>query len=171
MKRTAVLSECGTFRFQLTRGLERKEWSTTLAGGFVAWVLNNPSTADADIDDPTSRRCWAFTQAWGYGNMMIVNTNPFRATDPVRARNSMPHERILVANDSWLRYAQGQSPLVVCGWGDKANPELALRAVKVLHAVGPLHVLGVTQAGNPRHPLYQPGDLKPTLWRPTACLH
>lgn len=164
MNRSAVLSECETYRMQLIRCLERHEWTTSTQPGVVAWVLNNPSTADAEIDDPTVRKCWAFTRRWNYGQMMFVNTNPYRATDPARAL--VPPEAVLTANDSWLFYAMTQSPLVVAAWGDRANPMLAQRAVRVLHTLGPLHAMRVTKAGNPQHPLYLPADTVPELWKP-----
>lgn len=163
-QRSAVLSECGNYRFQLMRGLDREEYKTTTIPGAVAWILNNPSTADHEVDDPTVRRAWAFTLRWGYGAMMFVNTNPYRATDPKLAK--VPDEQVLLANDSWLAYAMGQCPLVVAAWGDKANKELARRAVAVVHPIGPLYCLGQTQLDNPRHPLYLPGDLTPVLWKP-----
>lgn len=169
MHRSAVLSECGNFRFQLTREVDRELWHEHLHPGCIAWVLNNPSTADHEVDDPTVRKCWAYTLRWGFGRMMFVNTNPYRATDPKRAK--FPEEQILLANDSWLAYAVSQCPYVVAAWGDKANPELARRAVNVIHQLGPLHAMRVTQAGNPQHPLYLPADTEPKLWTPTKGLN
>jgi len=135
----------------------------------IGWVLNNPSTADGEHNDPTVAKAWAFSTAWGYDSMVFVNTNPYRSTDPKLAK--MPPEEVLVQNDEWLRTIMTSTLMVVCGWGDKANPELARRAVIVMHELGPLHALKVTKSGNPGHPLYLPGDLKPTLWNPDKCLH
>ena len=168
-QKSAVLSADETCRFQLCRALCREDWATTTLPGFVAWVLNNPSTADAELDDPTVRKCWTYTLRWGYGAMMFVNTNPWRSTDPKGAR--VPHEDYLLANDSWLRYAVGQCPYVVAAWGDRANRDLAMRAVNIIHPIGPLHALRVTQSGNPQHPLYLPGDLQPQLWKPNTGLN
>jgi len=164
MMRGAVLSECMTYRYQLVRQLEREHWHEGLKLGAIAWVMNNPSTADAEVDDATIRKCWGYTLKWGYGHMMVVNTNPYRSTDPAAAR--IPPADILTANDSWLRYAVTQCPYVVAAWGNDANPELARRAVNVIHQLGPLHALRITKKGQPAHPLYLPGDLQPTLWAP-----
>ena len=136
--------------------------------GIVAFVLNNPSIADDEIDDPTVKRGWQFTESWGYGHMIFVNTNPYRATIPRDALR--PPEHIMQTNDQWLRYVMAHCELVVCAWGDKANPILAQRAIKVMHSLGPLHALKVTKLGNPHHPLYLPGDLQPQIWTP-PCLH
>lgn len=135
----------------------------------VAWVLNNPSTADGKHNDPTVAKAWTFTTSWGYDSMIFVNTNPYRSTDPKAAR--MPSELALRANDAWLAHAMKHSQLTVCGWGDKANPELAKRALLVVHALGPVHALRITKQGNAQHPLYLPGNLTPTIWNPEKWLH
>lgn len=166
MMRSAVLSACGAFRFQLVRSLERELWHEHIKPGAIAWMLNNPSTADAEVDDPTVRKCWKYTTQWGYGSMMFVNTNPYRSTEPKLAK--VPDEHVLLANDSWLRYAVTQCPYVIAAWGDKANPELVRRAVNVIHPLGPLHALKVTKGGQPGHPLYLPGCAYPELWKPTG---
>jgi hypothetical protein len=131
--------------------------------GFVVFVLNNPSTADSTVDDPTVMRGWGYTRLWGYGAMMFVNTNPFRATNPAMAE--MPDAYVQMMNDGWLRHAMEVSAVTICGWGDKANPTLARHAFEVMHVLGPLHALRVTKAGNPQHPLYLASTCKPQLWR------
>lgn len=42
----------------------------------------NPSTADAEIDDPTITRCIGFAKSWGFGGLMVGNLWAYRATDP-----------------------------------------------------------------------------------------
>lgn len=165
MERSAVLSECGTYRFQLVRALERGMFAPTKQGA-IAWVLCNPSTADAEVDDATVRKCWRYTVGWGYGSMMFVNVNPYRSTNP--KAQVEPAEPWLVCNDSWLRYAVTQCPYVIAAWGDSALPTLVKRAVSVIHPLGPLHSLHVTKSGQPGHPLYLPGDAQPRLWKPTG---
>lgn len=158
VERGAVLSEDGAYRYRLTRW-----WS---AAGVVRWIMLNPSTADAEVDDPTIRRCIGFTRAWGYGSVEVVNLYALRATDPRElARHPDP---VGPDNDLYLR---GRDvllvpTLVVCAWG--AHLMAARRAPEVLRlldADGQVpHVLGLTQANQPRHPLYLPGHLTPTRW-------
>ena len=64
--RSAVLSDCGNYRYQLHR-----TWDESLPK--CMFMMLNPSTADADIDDNTIRRCIGFAKLWGYGGLMVGN--------------------------------------------------------------------------------------------------
>src|SRR5262245_19217104 len=70
----------GVYRYTLERA-----WAT--ARGTVAWVMFNPSTADAFNDDPTIRRCMRFTCAWGFGAMEVVNLYALRSPNPIDVYN------------------------------------------------------------------------------------
>lgn len=154
----AVLSPCGRYRFLLGRANPDvpPEQRKTLA-----FVLNNPSVADASVDDPTATRGWGFTEALGFDQMIFANTNPARATDPRCAW--APPEMIQRENDMHLRTLAWESAPIVLAWGDKANPAFARRATDILFGAGaqPLHHLHtLTNSGNPRHILYLPANAK-----------
>jgi hypothetical protein len=77
--RGALLSECGQYRYRLWR-----LWDALAP--VMVWVLLNPSTADADTDDPTVRKCVGFARAHRYGGVVLVNLFAWRATDPKQLR-------------------------------------------------------------------------------------
>ncbi|MCA9851707.1 MAG: DUF1643 domain-containing protein, partial [Dehalococcoidia bacterium] len=54
MKRSASFSRDRRYRYELGR-----RWGL---GPAVTWVMLNPSTADATVDDPTIRRCIDFSR-------------------------------------------------------------------------------------------------------------
>lgn len=170
MIRNASMSSCGRFRTSLTRALDFScklnccKYQKGLGEpGYVLWICNNPSTADASKDDASIRRMWAFTRSWNYGLMMVGNTNCFRSTDPKLAKPT--HETVSQINDSWLVSMHRKSAVTVCAWGDDAHLGLVIRTVNLLRPIGALHMLRLTKAGNPWHPLYLPGTLTPQLWR------
>ena len=72
-RKSATLSECGLYRYDL--------WRTWATGPHVTFVMCNPSTADAEIDDPTIRRCIGFAQEWGFAGLVVVNLYAYRATE------------------------------------------------------------------------------------------
>ena len=152
--RSAVISPCGQYRYRLDR-----RWGS---GGNVAWVMLNPSTADGTAEDATSRRITAFSRSWGgYGSLTVVNLYAFRATKPAdlwRAADPVGPEA-----DRYLLEAVTAADLVVAAWGANAKPD---RIAQVLELVGPgrLNALAVTDAGQPRHPLYLKSDLTPQPW-------
>ena len=147
----AVFSACGQYRYRLDR-----RWSA--GGGNVVWIMLNPSRADAGTDDPTIRRCIAFSRLWGYGGMVVVNLFALRAThpdalygmlDPVGPENDAHIAAVLRSTAG----AAPPGPDIVAAWG--AHPLAAGRSALVLAAAGSnVLCLGTTRAGHPRHPLY-----------------
>jgi hypothetical protein len=149
---SAVLSDCGTYRYEL-----RRSWDTH--GPWCLWVMLNPSTADAALDDPTLRRCRGFSRSWGYGGIVVVNLYALRAPDPrqLRAHPDPVGDR----NDDHIHAAVLDADVVVCAWGGhRVAARRAGVVTGILRSAGThlgVHCLGVTTSGAPRHPLYTPG--------------
>src|ERR1019366_833740 len=69
----------------------------------VLFVMLNPSTADAIVDDPTIRRCMGFARTWGFGELEVCNLFAYRspcpsallrAADPVGPSNDRALRRL-----------------------------------------------------------------------------
>ena len=162
LRRGAWLSPDGVSRYALTR-----EWGDVPAhtsadlrheARGVCWVMLNPSTADAEVDDPTIRRCTAFTKAWGYDRLVVVNLWALRATDPKRLVGhpapSGPE------NSSAWALALDSAEVIIAAWGASFPPPLKTQVrerERALQGRGAV-CLGRTAAGHPRHPLYVRGD-------------
>jgi hypothetical protein len=147
IRRSAVLSDCGRYRYCLVR-----TWPG--GSGICSFVMLNPSTADAEVDDPTIRRCIAFARTWGHAGIEVRNLYAFRSTDPdALARVDDP---LGPECNRWL-IGLRTADRVVAAWGAKA-PLARERTALELMAGAPLCCLGLTRDGRPRHPLYVRGD-------------
>lgn len=151
----AWISDCGQYRYTLQRRVG--------VGGPLVWVMLNPSTADATLDDPTIRRVMKFTEASDCGLAVVVNLFALRSPSPKALRGHAdpvgPHNDLVLWD-----HAQPPQP-VVCAWGAGGGK----RAAEVL--AGPLKdanlwCLGTTKDGSPRHPLYVRGDQPFVEYRP-----
>lgn len=145
MKRSALFSDCGRYRYIL-----RREWNRDLPK--VMFIGLNPSTADAQVDDPTNRRCINFARDWGFGGMIMTNLFAFIETDR-NAFLKLPAQLTIGPqnNRHLLRLARAQEH-VIAAWGADGN--LAGRADYVRKRIAGLQCLGLTKGGEPRHPLY-----------------
>lgn len=161
---TAILSSCGRYRYRLERTVTRDAAAWTAgAERAVAFLMLNPSIADATIDDPTIRRCVGYARAWGFGRLIVGNVYALRATNPKALRTAV--DPIGPENTPHLKAIIDAAQLVVCAWGANADRARARAVVGLICAAGQqLHVLGVTKDGHPRHPLYARADLCPTPW-------
>ena len=154
--RSAVISDDGMYRYRLER-----RWAP---GSTVTWVMLNPSTADAEVDDPTLRRISGFSRRMGFGRLIVVNLYAYRATEPRdlwRATDPVGPE-----ND-WYLFDAMTGHVVVVAWGAHAHPDRIARFLEIHRSApgaGRLHALALTGSGQPRHPLYLRGDLTPTPW-------
>ena len=186
--RSATISSCGTYRYSLERsvpalaaddvslGARLAPRFTPLRGPLVAWLMLNPSTADAQQDDPTIRKVVGFSRRAGYGRVIVVNLYAFRATDPRQLRNVLRRgpghvgERLAraegPANREAIVEAARTAAVVVCAWG--AQPWARGQAARVLDWIGETGAqvlcLGLSKAGDPLHPLtlgYDKHPLRP----------
>lgn len=159
----AIMSKDGRYRYSLERFWDDGE-------GTVLFVMLNPSTADASVDDPTIRRCMGFARSWGYQGLIVWNIYAYRATDPDELdRVDDPIGR---ENEDHLWRIFPDVDLIVAAWGAKPNRGRYVNREMVM-TVGPfydhdLYCLGLTKDGHPRHPLYVKGSTKPILWHPAG---
>lgn len=155
---SAVLSECGRYRYRLTREIAPPLGAQDTH--VVTFVMLNPSTADATVDDPTIRRCLGFARDWGYHRLEVVNLYGLRATNPKALRRVA--DPVGPENDHHIAAVAASADLVVGAWGVHATDDQRVR--EVMRIIGrPIHALGVTKAGAPRHPrlLRRDAELRP----------
>jgi hypothetical protein len=124
----------------------------------VAFVLLNPSTADARRDDPTIRRCANFARAWGFGGLEVVNLFAFRTTRPTDLKRAA--DPVGPRNDVHLHAAAHRAGALVFAWGNQGTlGERDRTVVRVLLAEKQTaFCLGRTTQAQPRHPLYVRAD-------------
>jgi hypothetical protein len=148
---SAVFSDCGKFRYRLERTIPD-------AGDRVlAVVMVNPSTADAESDDPTIRKVQGFARRAGFGRVIVGNLFAFRSTDikglamagDPRGPDNNAHLKAIIADAEAVLFAWGPAAKVPKQWRSRWRTvaDMALAAGRQ-----PL-CLGIAQDGHPRHPL------------------
>jgi hypothetical protein len=151
MKTSATISPCQQYRYEL-----RRVWDESKP--LVLFVCLNPSTADADLEDNTSRVCINYAKRWGYGGLLIGNLFAHRSKDQ-SALYTAPNP-VGPENDDWLRKLQSEASLVVCAWSDTGA--FKNRDREVLEFLKLPHCLVKLKSGRPGHPLYKRADLAPS---------
>ena len=151
----ASLSDDGLYRYTLTR-----LWTPddpALRTPSLAWVMLNPSTADAKVNDATIRVCMGRARRLGYSGITVVNLYAFRATQPSTLWHAA--DPVGPLNDWSLRLTldcakAGDYGAVVCGWGDNAKADRVSKVLAMFAVAGVIpYCLGTTKAGQPKHPL------------------
>lgn len=151
---TAVISACGQYRYRLERH------AIGAGAGAVAWIMINPSTADAAEDDATIRRVIGFSQRLGYGWLIVGNVFAFRSTD-VKGLGGTA-DPVGPENEDHLRRIMSEAQTVIVAWGPLAkfpreHRSRWRRVTRIADELGvPLHCLGIAKDGHPRHPLMLP---------------
>lgn len=160
---TAVVSDCERYRYHLTR-----RWG---AGPLLPFLMCNPSKADHLINDNTIVRCRGFAEGFGFGGMEALNAYAWRATKPADlwAAQQAGHDIVGPDNDAWLtdlfhRAATLGIP-VVAAWGAHPKADRVAQVLALPHAAR-LQSLGITQTGQPRHPLMLRADTPLSPWPP-----
>jgi hypothetical protein len=155
---SAVISDCGKYRYWLSRDGDASKQR-------VAFVMLNPSTADATVDDATIRRCRSFARGAPF---VVVNAYAFRATNPKDMKAA--DDPVGKLNYDYLfRVANGDFKIIIA-WGANIDPDHAETVRAILkhgdEQFNVLYCLGVTKDNHPRHPLYVRGDAPIYPWVP-----
>lgn len=164
---TAVISDCTLYRYEL-----RRIWD--FGKPMLVVCMLNPSTADADRNDPTITTLIHFATLWGYGGLIVVNFRAFRASKPkdmwkaADPTGPLNHDYIRAA----LRYASENGGKALAAWGAVEHQDsVFLREAEIWKV--DLVCLGMTKERNPKHPMARgthriPRDQQPVLWRSFA---
>ncbi len=154
---TAVYSPCEDYRYLLTR-----VWDA--GGRKVLFVMLNPSTATEVQNDPTVERCERRARALGFGGFRVTNIFAYRATDPKVMRAAA--DPVGPGNDAAILDSTRWADQIICAWGAHgAHLNRGAAVERLLRGTGlPLFTLGLTQAGQPKHPLYIAYDEQPRPW-------
>lgn len=135
MKKSAVIE--GAYRYALAR-----RWADGPALGIV---MLNPSTADAERDDPTILQCIKIAQTWGYDGIEVRNLFAYRSTKPEGLL--LVKDPIGPKNNAYLANLPGP---VLCAWGAHGR---MMQRDRLAPLPGPQFVLGLSRDGIPLHPL------------------
>lgn len=161
---SAVISSCGRYRYHLRRQFDWQPGLFALKHERVVFVMLNPSTAAAELDDQTIRKCKAFAKREGAGAVEVVNLYALRSTEP-RAMIEHP-DAVGPENDEWIARTVAGASLVIAAWGAFAYERMPYgvdRTAAVLDLIrdnceAGVHCLHATRAGFPGHPLYLSSD-------------
>jgi len=140
-----------------------RQWD--ISKPWLTWALLNPSTADGETEDPTSRKVIGFSERFGCGGALIVNPSAYRATHPKDLKAA--GYPIGPENHAWIERALDSSGnSVICGWGANGR---GIWCVSELIALfkrrnASMYALQVSPDNTPWHPLMLPYSLKPSPW-------
>jgi len=150
MKKEAIISEDGKYRYKLSR-----IWDDDKP--IVLFIMLNPSTADAHVDDPTIRRLINFAKSWDYGGIFVGNLYAFRSTNPKMLKHI--DDPIGKDNIQHIQELIGLSNKVVYAWGNEEKEPIWLKDL-----VSVPYYIDISKNGIPKHPLYLKKELQLKLY-------
>jgi len=140
MLKNAIFSECGKYRYLLSR-----DWDE----GKIAMCIGlNPSKANAVKDDPTIGILIRTLKALGFGGLRMVNLYAYISSEPSKLFEVSNPQGL---NDEWLQTtAFGCQEVIFC-WGAFKN--ISYRAKKVSEMFPSAKCFGKNIDKSPLHPM------------------
>lgn len=166
-------------------GIRRRLSRVWKRGLPIACVIgHNPSTADAETEDPTTKWLNRWFEAHGFGGYAIVNLYPFCTPSPaecyrIAARAwegpDWGNRDEMLENISYVGRIAKQAPMVFACWGAIARDDVLIGNVVEEIQCGTMPYpdiwcWGKTAAGAPTHPMARGKHridpmAAPVLWR------
>jgi hypothetical protein len=154
MLKGAEFSPCRNYRYQLYRIWDEDKPKAMCIG-------LNPSTANAESNDPTIESLIRILTHNGYGGLYMVNLfaliSPYpedlrKCPDPVKD------------NDRWLRKTRELCSDVIYCWGNFKQVQYRVKHVTPWFTSA--KCFGKNKNGSPKHPLYLKKDCSLQLFNP-----
>ena len=177
---TAILSDCGTYRYMLDRDIIgipcTPDWDSVRLHAKehkpCLFVMLNPSTADASLDDPTIRRCMGFARRELCTFLTVVNLFSYRATDPDdlvaahrRGVDVWGPDNYTHCQRELRRHNVSLGHLIIVAWGAHPMAKVGTHHMREAYQNCGAMCLGMTKDGEPRHPLYLKSDAPLIPWK------
>lgn len=143
------------YRYRLTRDLGM------MGDGACCFIMLNPSTADATMDDPTIRRCMGFARKRGYARLEVVNLFAYRSTNPDVLSAMSRDAAVGSENDAHIVESCKAALVVICAWGNHGvlfgRDKEVIRLLR-FNGLSPKALKINVKSGQPAHPLYLKAD-------------
>ena len=127
----------------------------------VVYIGLNPSTANANKNDPTITRLIQLTKDNGYGGFYMHNLFTLISSKPKALYGKAREEVIHPDHEGVFEHNLARVKTVVFCWSTIADrKELHWRALEIMERFPNALCFGRNQNGSPKHPLYLPSDTK-----------
>lgn len=159
MKSSARISECGSYRWTLTRVWDDRP--------ILLVVMFNPSDADHQVSDPTITLTMQIASHNGFGGIVVVNAIPLRSSKPAaavemtrwdRSRDWHARDRLHENLGHVVREVE-KAAAVLLAWGalgERCSDWMENVRDEINDALTdgvPIYCLGRTKCGHPMHPM------------------
>ena len=130
-------------------------------GTRTLFILSNPSTADENEDDPTTRNLQKWAREQGISDVVIANLYAYCSSRPGALKNIPDTEASGSKNDLMIEKAAREVDQVIVAWGNPSSgrerEEFDIRARTLLSMLLSTHPIvycvgHLTKDGYPRHP-------------------
>lgn len=126
----------------------------------------NPSLADGNKDDPTTKRCIYFAKKIGYGSLEIVNL--FSYITPYPSDLKALDKNIAIGNENYNYFvkALNSAEKIIAAWGENGTIHKRHKEIEEVIDGYDIDCFGTVKSnGQPRHPLFLPNDIELTPYR------
>jgi hypothetical protein len=148
LKKNAVFDSTSTYRYSLTRVWDENKDK-------AVFIMLNPSIANEEEDDKTTKRCLYFAENFGFGSIEIVNLFALVATDYNALKKVSKEVAIGPENEKYIIKALNSADMAIAAWGENCTIHERHKDILELFQDYLIHRLGTpTKDGHPRHPLY-----------------
>ncbi len=143
MNKSAIFDKSMKYRYSLS-----KEWDQHKDK--VVFIMLNPSIADDEEEDKTTRRCIYFAEKFGYGSLEIVNLFAYITPYPRDLKKLEKNEAIGNENYKYINRALISASMIIAAWGENATIHQRHQDIEQFTKPFEIYSLGsLTKEGHP----------------------